>query len=421
MGVRGGVGRGLAVCAVAWLGISGCSSERRAPRAGGPALEARNPAPSTGSSAPPSAADDEPASHCVLVDHGVGPTAGGITAEVVVDGLEVPWGIAFLPGGDWLVSERPGRIRLVHDGTLVPRPVATIPITARAEGGLLGIAAHPRFETNRWFYIYYTAGNGDQSRNRVERWVLSADHRSATMDRVIVRDIPAARFHDGGRIHFGPDGLLYIGTGDSTEPDLAQDRDSLAGKILRVTDAGAIPDDNPFPQSPVYILGVRNVEGFDFGPDGLLYVADHGPSGELGRTGHDEISVARAGDNLGWPVIYGCERHAGMVTPLLSWRDPVPPGGAALYRGDALPGWNGDLLVASLGARHLHRIELSATAPATMTAHAAYLTGDPPAGLGRLRVATSGPDGAFYLTTSNCDGRGTCPPGKDKIVRLAPQ
>lgn len=410
-------------CTALVVAALGCKSDGDGERRRSvPALPAQTEAPVA------SPTDNDPASpaqeavpDCVLIEHGFGPEKGGIAAEVVIDGLEVPWGIAFLPGGDWLITERPGRVRLVRNGALVQKPVATIAASARAEGGLLGIAAHPDFQTNRWFYIYYTTRNQGGARNRVERWVLSRDHRSASRDRVIVEDIPAARFHDGGRIKFGPDGMLYIGTGDATEPEQAQDRSSLAGKILRVTESGAIPEDNPFPKSPVYVLGVRNVEGFDFGPNGLLYVADHGPSGELGRSGHDEISVAKAGDNLGWPTIYGCQQKAGMVTPVLTWREAVPPGGAAIYTGDALAGWQGDFLVSSLGSRHLHRIDFSAQDPTAMVAHGVYLAGEPPQGFGRLRVATMGPDGALYLATSNCDGRGRCPSGGDKILRVIPE
>src|SRR6185436_8246834 len=127
--------------------------------------------------------------------------------------------------------------------------------------------------------------------------------------------IPGSRFHDGGRLRFGPDGMLYVGTGDGQRPDRSQDTTSPNGKILRLTPDGRVPEDNPWPPSPAYVKGLRNVEAFDFDANGMLYIADHGPSGELDRTGHDEIDVARRGDNLGWPAIYGCSTAPSMVAP----------------------------------------------------------------------------------------------------------
>ncbi len=355
---------------------------------------------------------------CELVPDPSGPTGTQAPrVTVVAEGLEVPWGLAFLPGGDILVTERPGRLRLIAKGRLVDAPVATPKVSARAESGLLGLALHPRFADNRQLYLYYTLDKGRRTVNRVERYRLSDDGRRATPDRVIVDDIPSARFHDGGRLRFGPDGRLYAGTGDATEPDLSQDVDSLAGKILRVNDDGSIPEDNPWPGKAAYVMGVRNVQGFDWLPDGRLLVADHGPSGERGRSGHDEVSVARGGDNLGWPTIYGCEERGGLVTPLITFARALPPGGAAIVRGEGP--WRGDLVVGVLGARQLRRFVVGGT-PVRVHKHEAYFKGDPPQGLGRLRDVVSAPDGKLYVTTSNCDGRGTCGPERDRILRLDP-
>lgn len=356
---------------------------------------------------------------CELVREDFGPDGTvPVRAEKVVTGLDVPWGLAFLPGGDLLVTERPGRIRLVHEGKLVEEPVAKVSVTRqRGEGGLLGIALAPDFEKSRAFFVYYTHDEGGREANRVERWKLSDDARSASAEKVILDDIPAARFHDGGRIHFGPDGMLYIGTGDATEPSLSQDIDSLAGKILRVTPEGDVPDDNPWPGKRAFIRGIRNNQGFAFRDAGTLYVTDHGPSGEMGRRGHDEVNVARPGSNLGWPTIYGCETREGMVAPALTWVTASPPGGAAIYRGQAIPDWEGSLMVGVLGARHLHRVVFEGDRVAH---HEVYFRGDPPEGLGRIRDVVLGPDGDLWLTTSNCDGRGTCPPDKDWIVKVVP-
>jgi glucose/arabinose dehydrogenase len=339
-----------------------------------------------------------------------------IRVERVASGLEVPWGIAFLPGGDALVTERPGRVRLLRGGKLEEAPVAAVEIAGRGEGGLLGVAVDPAFATNRRFYLYATVDQGGRPVNQVTRWILADDARSARRDRVILDGIAAERYHDGGRIRFGPDGYLYVGTGDAGEPKRSQDPRSPNGKILRITTDGEPAPGNPFPGSAVYVLGLRNVEAFDWRDDGSLVVADHGPSGELGRRGHDEVSVARAGANLGWPAVYGCEERAGMVSPVLSFREATPPGGGAIYRGDAIPGWKGSFVVGTLGARHVHRVVLDRDGK--LDAHEVYLEGDPPAGLGRVREVVQGPDGALWLTTSNCDGRGTCPPEKDVVVRV---
>lgn len=352
---------------------------------------------------------------CILVEDGFGsPGQVAVQAQEVVSGLEVPWGIIFLSETDMLVSERPGRIRLVRDGQLQPTPVATVDAVEEGEGGLLGIAAHPDFDNNRLFYLYYTTNQGGSLTNRVERWQLSSDRTSASPDRIILDNIPVARFHNGGRLRFGPDGMLYIGTGDARKPQISQDVNSLAGKILRLTPDGEIPGDNPFPGNPVFLKGIRNTQGFDWYNESTLWVTDHGPSGELGRSGHDKVSVANPGDNLGWPTLHACQDQEGMVPASITWRQAVPPGGAAIYRGNAIAPWQGSLLIGALGARHLHRVTFNPDSPYQVQSHEVYFQNE----LGRLREVIMGPDGELYVTTSNCDGRGNCPPEQDKIVRI---
>ncbi|MBD2258781.1 PQQ-dependent sugar dehydrogenase [Pseudanabaena sp. FACHB-2040] len=352
---------------------------------------------------------------CELVEQGFGPTGQvDIRVEEVASGLEVPWGIDFLPNSDMLVTERAGRVRLVRQGQLQPNPVATIEATDVGEGGLLGIAVHPDFASNRWFYVYYTANRDGSRTNLVERWQLSEDGLSATRDRTILGDIPVAQFHNGGRIRFGPDGMLYIGTGDARDPDISQDQNSLAGKILRVTPEGEVPADNPFPGNPVFISGIRNTQGFDWIDASTLWVTDHGPSGELGRSGHDKASVARAGDNLGWPTTYRCESEPGLVTPSIVWQQALPPGGSVIYTGTAIPEWQDSLIIATLRSEHLQRVAFDPQNPGQVQSHEVYLQGE----YGRLRDAVMGPDGELYITTSNCDGRGGCPSEQDKILRV---
>lgn len=356
---------------------------------------------------------------CQFVESGFG--AQGqveVRAEEVVSGLEVPWGIIFLENGDLLVSERPGRIRLVQNGELQPNSVAIVNVTASGEGGLLDIEAHPDFANNRLFYIYYTADRDGSPVNLVERWQLDEDGQSASADRMIVDNIPVARFHNGGRLEFGPDGMLYIGTGDASTPDISQDPNNLGGKILRVTPDGEIPTDNPFgADNPVFITGLRNTQGFDWFNESTLWVTDHGPSGELGgRRGQDKVSVATAGDNLGWPILQGCDTKDGLLAPALIWQEAVPPGGAAIYTGNAIPEWQGDLIIGTLGSEHLHRVSFDPEAPYRVQTHEVYFAGTD--NLGRIREVVMSPDGELYITTSNCDGRGVCPPEGDKIVRI---
>ncbi len=320
-----------------------------------------------------------------------------VRAETVVSGLEVPWSFAFLPGGDVLISERPGRVRLLRGGSLVAQPVLTVQTGESSEGGLLGIAVQ-----GDALWIYVTVPGPE---NQLQKWKLSRDHASATLDRVVLRGIAAGRFHDGGRIRFGPDGKLYIGTGDARDPNRSQDATSLNGKLLRMGDRGA----------EIFLSGIRNLEAFDWLEDGRLVLADHGPSGELDRRGHDEVSLAFQGDNLGWPAIYGCETQWNMVTPLISWVHAVPPGGLAVYRGKAIPQWRGSVLVASLRSEHLHRLVLSKDG--SVAAHEVYFRGT----YGRLREIAMTPSGELWVSTSNCDGRGKCGPQKDQILRIVPK
>ena len=212
---------------------------------------------------------------CELVQGGPGVEGTvDLAVKVVVEGLEVPWGLVFLPSGDMLVTERPGRLRLVRAGELVAEPVLEIDVSQPpppggierfgSEGGLLGVLLHPDFASNRLFYLFYNVqkSNG-QEVSRIDRYVLADDAASAEFDRVIIDDLPAALHHQGGRMHIGPDGLLYVGVG-AYDPPQAQNPDSLAGKLLRMGLDGQLPADNPDPESYVYISGIRNTQGYDW-------------------------------------------------------------------------------------------------------------------------------------------------------------
>jgi hypothetical protein len=209
--------------------------------------------------------------------------------------------------------------------------------------------------------------------------------------------------------------MLYITTGNAGNTDLSQDPNSLNGKILRITADGDIPSDNPQAGKAWYLNGIRNSEGFDWIDSNTLIVADHGPTGEYqGRLGGDEVSIARAGDNLGWPTIWHCETQVGLTTPILSWNDAVPPGDLTIYRGNQIPDWNGNVFLGTLGSEHLHRIVLDSNH--NVSKHEVYFEGQ----IGRIRDVMTGPDGELYLTTSNCDSRGTCPSSGDAIMKVMP-
>ncbi len=374
---------------------------------------------------------------CRLVQGGPGPPGEvPLRVEVVAEGLEIPWGLAILPGGDLLVTERPGRVRLIRGGDVVPEPVLEfgvsmppplygIPLLG-SEGGLLGLLLHPEFAANRQFYLFYNIDTDDGVQiGRIERYALSADGRSATFDRVILDDLPAGLHHQGGRMRIGPDGMLYVGVG-AYEPQDAQDPGTLAGKLLRMDLEGGIPPDNPDPDSYIFASGIRNTQGYDWFDDEHIVMVEHGPSGiELGRQdlrGFDEVNVVTAGDNLGWPRVWGCDAQEGLVSPVLAWEEPVPPTGALFYRGNLIPEWTGSFLFTTVGledgegGRHLHRVVFDADDPYTVVAHEVYLHHVH----GRLRTIVSDADGWLYVMTSNCDNRGECPPEGDVILRIGP-
>jgi quinoprotein glucose dehydrogenase len=251
-------------------------------------------------------------------------------------------------------------------------------------------------------------------KNRIVRLRDKGDH--GRFDRVIFDGLPGWTFHNGGRIAFGPDGMLYVATGETSEAELAQDLSSPAGKILRLTPEGGVPADNPFPNSPVYSYGHRNPQGLAWEPQsGALFASEHGPTGEFGLSAYDEINVIHAGSNYGWPSVVGAPRYARFVDPILVWTTrAVPPAGLAFYRDD--------LFVATL-AGALVRIKLAMDKGGRFTIAGIehwFARGPDEALLGRLRDVVEGPDGALYILTSNRDGRGAPRAGDDHIYRLVP-
>ena len=334
--------------------------------------------------------------------------AQALRVETLIEGLDTPWAAAFAPDGRLFINERGGRISTWRAGRL--SAWAELPVQETGEGGLLGLALDPGFESNGFVYVMYTYRGENGLANRIARLRDSAGR--GTGEKIILDGIPAGNNHDGGRLAFGPDGKLYATTGDSYREDLAQDPASPAGKILRLERDGSAPADNPFPGSRVYSLGHRNPQGLAWQPgSGRLYATEHGPSGFQG-SGQDEVNLIAAGKNYGWPRIRGDERAAGLEAPLVhSGRGATwAPGGAAFPVGGP---WAGSLVFAGLRGRSLYRIELASDGSAGRLE--ALFAGS----YGRLRDVVAGPDGALYLLTSNRDGRGSPAAGDDRVLRLS--
>lgn len=328
------------------------------------------------------------------------PTAETPLATSAARNLEIPWSLAFLPDGSIIFTERPGRIRLIHaEEGLLPEPLLTIDEVAhRGEGGLLGITLHPDFARNQFLYVYYTYQDGGNLANRVVRF--RKQDKALLDEKIIIEGIPGGGIHNGGRIKFGPDGFLYITTGDAGTSALAQDRNSLAGKILRLKDDGTIPEDNPFPSSPVYSFGHRNPQGLAWDGEGRLWATEHGSSAT------DELNLIEPGKNYGWPIIRGDEKAADMQSPIIhSGGETWAPSGLAFL--------NGSLFFAGLRGQSLYEAVIE---DHTVTLHR-HLNKN----FGRLRDVVAGPDGLLYLLTSNRDGRGVPTADDDQIIRIDPE
>jgi len=309
----------------------------------------------------------------------------GFESEVLAENLDTPWAIDFLPDGRMIFTERPGIVSVYSDGKV--SIVGRINASEESESGLLGIAVDSEFDENMYVYVYYTYENG----NRVSRFRLNDGLED---EFILLDDIPNARFHDGGRIKFGPDGKLYITTGDATVPSSAQDINSLAGKILRMNKDGSIPEDNPFGNF-VYSYGHRNPQGLAW-LDGQLYASEHGPSR------NDEINIIIKGENYGWPN--ECTGEGDWINPIRCYTEfTLAPSGIAFYKNE--------LYVAGLRGTQLRRIALSEDGKSILKEEELFTD------LGRIRESVEH-DGYLYIATSNRDGRGVPRVGDDKIIRI---
>src|SRR5687767_853196 len=337
--------------------------------------------------------------------------------ETVVGNLEVPWSIVWAPDGRMIFTERPGRVRVFQNGKLQSQPLFTVSdVESRSEAGLMSVALHPQFASNRWIYLSY-AYSADGLQVRVVRY---RETPSGFSDRkVIIENIPAAPAHAGCRLRFGPDGKLYITTGDATDRNLAQQLNSIAGKILRLNDDGTIPSDNPFvgrsdARAEIFAYGSRNAQGIDFQPGtNLLFETEHGPSGFDGPGGGDEVNIIDRGKNYGWPVIHHRQKRAGMEAPLLEYTPACAPASGMFYRGSQLPQFKGNFFFGCLRGTRMIRVVLDGR---RVVSEENLLEGK----YGRIRDIAEGPDGFIYFSTSNRDGRGRPASDDDRIMRLVP-
>jgi glucose/arabinose dehydrogenase len=325
-----------------------------------------------------------------------------IDVQTIATGLEIPWDIAYLPGGDMLVTERGGKLLKIGN---VTKTVTTISgVVHKGEGGLLGIALHPDFESNKFIYLYFTTRVQDGTlQNRIERYRFENDTLSGKT--TILEGIKGASSHDGGRIAFGPDGLLYVAVGDAENRNDAQDKNSLNGKILRITDSGEAAPGNPF-GNKVYSFGHRNPQGLAWDDNKRLWITEHGPSGSA--SGNDEVNLIVPGANYGWPDFVGEKKGDGITSPVLE------SGKSDTWAPASLLHYKNSLFFGGLRGEALYQVKLLENDKTELVSH---FKGE----FGRIRTVSLGPDGYFYLTTSNRDGRGNVGEGDDRIIKVNPE
>ncbi len=313
----------------------------------------------------------------------------GLQSDVLAENLSIPWAMDFLPNNTMIFTQRGGAVSLLDNG--VVKNIGNISVTAVGESGLLGVAVDPEFSQNKYIYLYYTSSRG----NRISRFVLTDKLQNET---ILLDNIPSASIHNGGRIKFGPDGKLYITTGDANNRSSAQDINSLSGKILRMNKDGSVPADNPY-KNYGYTLGNRDPQGLAWNQNnGILYESEHGD------IQNDEINILVSGGNYGWPIYQGNNNAPGYISPLIVYTNfTVAPSGMAFY--------NNKLYVAGLRGSQVRQINLSDNGTSVAGQQSLFTQ------FGRIRDVVAH-NGYIYICTSNTDGRGIPQIGDDKIIRI---
>jgi glucose/arabinose dehydrogenase len=359
-----------------------------------------------------------------LVSDSEVPEQGDVALTTVVDGLERPWGVAWLPSGDALITERPGRLRIVRDGQLDPKPITGLPeIMAQRQGGLMDVAVHPQFEQNQLVYLTYSHGDRGANQTRVAR--ARFDGETLSDLEVILQADPMKRGgqHFGSRLLWMPDGTLLVSIGDGGNPPIrilgdfirnqAQNPATPFGKTLRINDDGTIPSDNPRvaegAHPALFTYGHRNIQGIAIDPaTGAVWASEHG------ALGGDELNLIAPGSNYGWPeVTYSREYSGDTITdvrsrdgvtdPVAVWQNTIAPSGLVVYSGTAFPEWSGDVLTGGLVSQDVRRIDLDESGRA-VSEHSIRIGQ-------RVRDVRVGPDGHLYVLTDTDDGR---------LIRVSP-
>ena len=373
----------------------------------------------------PPAADSLTANTSAPSTNGSDRSGEAMQKVIAVDSLERPWGMAWLPDGTLLVTERPGRLRVIRDGVLDPAPVRGVPeVLAVGQGGLLDVSVHPRFAENQWVYFTYSHGTVAANRTRVARARLNG---STLTDWTVIFEVNRSKQsgqHFGSRIVWLPDRTMLVSIGDGGNPPIrldgewirnqAQNLENRLGKIVRLNDDGSVPADNPFVGKPdadsaVWSYGHRNIQGMAFDPvSKKVWVTEHG------ARGGDELNRIEPGENYGWPVVTHSREYSGgeissersrpgMVDPLVVWTPATAPSGLMVYRGDRFPQWQGDLFAGGLVSKDVRRIKLDGAG--TVVSQTSIPIGQ------RVRDVRQGPDGSIYILTDESNGR---------LIRLEP-